>query len=126
MQKMQQSVHDRVQVIVKIKPPSQDELYTISTNTQLKNKSPKISTPSAASIRRAMPMKTSLLKDYPLSFFALDSTNAKKVFFFQNPITKKLLDESVQSEKDIENLCQSVLQSSESFEFDRVFSINQK
>ena len=113
-------------MLVKFKPPSHDELYTASTTAQLKNRNTKITSPSAASIRRAMPMKTTLLKDYPLSFFAFDSLEARKVFFFQNPITKRLLDESVKNERDIENLRQSVLPSSQSFEFDRAFSINQK
>ena len=126
MQKSPLPNDDKVEVFVKIKPPSQDELYTASTKAQLSAKTTKAPSPSAASVRRAIPMKTSLLKDFPLSFYASDSSNAKKVFFFQNPIPKKLLDENIKSESDLENLRQTVFSSSTPFEFDRAFSMNQQ
>lgn len=114
----------RVKVYAKIKPPTQEELYATFANTQRGIPSARFLSPRDSKAKTPLSMPLSLLDDFPLSFYTFDASDSKKVFYFPNPISKRMLDETLYSENNSDPRRDSVFSSSRAFEFDRVFSIN--
>lgn len=123
MQKSSYLTSEKVKIIARIRGPSQNELYTAPSN-QTATRKARSPSPNTAAARKTTSVKSAL--DYAYSFYVSDRAGASKLFYFPNPLQKRLLDESIRSDDDIEHLQGTVLASSQVFSFDRALSVSLK
>jgi hypothetical protein len=125
MQTSDQSKTPRVKIFAKIKPHSQNDLFNapLNQNATRRVRSP---SPSTSTSKKTTTVKSPSAQDYEYSFYAIDQPGAKKIFYFPNPIQKRMLEESVKSEGDSEQLQSSIFGPTQVFNFDRAFAAGQK
>ena len=125
MQKSNLLSTERVKIFARIKAPSQNDLYATPQH-QTSTRRARSPSPNATTTRRSVSNKSLATKDYLYSFYAHDEPGATKILYFKNPISKKVLEENIRSEDEVEDLQSTILASSQSFAFDRAFSANLK
>ena len=115
----------RVKIFAKLQPPTQNDL-TSGLSNQNATKRVRSPSPSTSTSKKSATLKSPSAKDTAWSFYALDLPRAKKIFYFPNPIQKRLLEESIKSDDEVDQLKSTFFASAQTFSFDQAFSTNQK
>ena len=113
-----------LKVYAKLRPPLQDEIYSLSPNVSAEKRMKQSASAKSHISHITYPKQSSLLQDFPYSFYCGDQENSKKLIFLKNPVKGKMLEKNLRTEKDFNSVHDILSDVSAVFEFDRVFGQN--